>query len=82
MTRTASYRGHAIEVASLSDGTYQANVDGKDVGSPQRTATHAIERARAFVNRSVGKPRIVASTVGAGDETMWAQMRDAIRTEA
>lgn len=78
--RIVEYRGRRIDVAMLPNGDWQANVDGRDVGSPQRSAAHAIERGRAYVNRSLGKPRIAATRL-ADDDQMWERLRDMIRTE-
>lgn len=73
------YRGHTIDAADTGSG-WQANVDGNDVGVPQPSRQHAIERARAFVNRSVGKPKIVATRL-ADDESYWQNLRDLIRED-
>lgn len=76
---TTQYRGHAIDAADTGVG-WQANVDGKDVGDPQPSRQHAFERARAFVNRSEGKPKIVATRL-ADDDDYWQRLRDGIRAE-
>jgi len=77
---STEYRGQTIDVAEINGG-WQANVNGKDVGVLQPSRQHAIERAHAYVNRSLGKPKVVVTRL-ADDDSYWQNLRDKIREDA